>query len=540
VWEGHLDPVSWESLRSVLPDSIRERGESLGLAGTVSVPSLRIEQSGERTEVSGTVALSGIAVRPRGQRLGVSDAGGRIRIDPGGLTAESLTGKLGEDAFTLSGRMEMGESPRARVSIETELSASTLGLLVPEPSALRVTGGSLALAVELRGSPGSRSVPEIWGDARIADLSGSWGELPVRDGEGRVRFSGRGAEILSSRLRVGRSDFVLTGSVDDVSRPQMRFSLESTHLDLDEILPPDRPGETSEEPGVMALPGSGTFHVETLIVRGVRAENVMGRAHLSLDGLELEDLRGSLYEGTVQGNLGLRPVSGGSRWRYEGEFRFTAVAARPLVTDWTGLGAMLEGDLSGRMALNGLSGAGWDVYRTMTLDGRVDLADGAFRNLPGLTALGETFRVEGASRDRWPFRTLALRLAMADGRVQVEDVHVVQTGVSWDLEGAIGLDGELGLRGTVRVEPDRVRLPASLAFLAPYLIEDDGLIPVDFVIGGLATAPEPKLDWEGLGRRATERARREEAKNLERKLEERVKDPDTLDKLKKILKGGGG
>jgi hypothetical protein len=538
VLEGGAAPVALESLKAWFPDSVRTGLEAWMVSGTLAIPSLRIEQTGEGSIATGVIELDRVFLLPPDVPVGVENAAGRIRFSPEGTVFEDVTGMLGEDTFTASGRLETGPPAVIRMKVATTLSAGTLSRLVPESAPVALAAGSVAVDIETAGSPAAREFPLVWGTVRIQGLAGSWRGLPLKEGGAAVRFSGREAALTDGRVRVGRSDIALAGTVANTLEPDMRFTLRSSMLDLNELFPEEK--DPSKEPGGMvALPGSGVVDVQTLVFRKLRASDVRGTMTLGWDGLVFDAIRASVYTGTVTGSLAVRPVDDGAFWRYTSDLRLDSVDALPLAAGWDALGGIFEGDLSGELALNGITGDA-DPLRGLSLTGVLQLTDGALRNLPGLSEMARTLNLKGVSRDRWPFQSLGMRVAVDQGRVLLEDVAMRQTAMGWALGGSIGFDGTLALKGTVRIDPKQVTLPTEIAFLTPFLTEGDGRIPVDFLVGGSTFAPSPTVDWENLGKRAAERAKQREGDKLQETLEKTIKDPDALNKLKKSLKIGGG
>jgi hypothetical protein len=550
VLEGGAAPVGLETLKPWFPDSVRTLLDAWMVSGTVAIPSLRVEQTREGSLASGVIALDRVFVLPPGLPVGVENASGRIRFSPEGTVFEAVTGTLGPDVFTASGGIETGPPAEIRLKLATTVSAETLARAIPASAPLQLAAGRVAVDVEAAASPAAREMPRAWGTVSLAGLSGSWRGLPLREGAAAVRFEGRKAALSGGRVRVGRSDVAISGTVEDTRDPDMRFTLTSSLLDLNELFPEEKdPGK--EPGGMVALPGTGSVAVETLVFRKLRATGLRSAMTLSREGLFFSDLRAALYNGTVRGGIAVRPVDDGSRWRYESDLRVDGVDALPLASGWDALGGFLEGKLSGDLSLHGIAGEA-DPLRTFSLAGEITVNDGALRNLPGLSEMAATLNLKGVSRDRWPFRSLGMRLAVEEGRVLLENAALRQAAMGWDLGGSIGFDGSLALKGTVRIDPRQITVPGQFSLLVPAMTDKDGRIPLDFLVGGSTLSPAPKVDWQSLGKRAqenvTEKAK-ENVKNALRKspvdslgksLADSLRNANPLKKLKNPLKIGGG
>ena len=224
------------------------------------------------------------------------------------------------------------------------------------------------------------------------------------------------------------------------------------------------------------------------------------------------------------------PTETSGIWRYEGGFDFDHVQAASLILGWNPAGALVEGDLGGRLDLSGKAGQDLDPRRSFRLDGNLDVTEGALVNFSGMAALGSALRIKGIDSRRWPFKTLGLRFRIEDGNLVLETMRMDQAGIGWTMTGRIGMAGELDLSGTANLDPERITLPQHIAFLAPNMVEENGRIPVDFRVGGTLENPLPVLDLKALTERATNRMKKKEGENLEKKLEDTFK--------KKVLGGG--
>jgi hypothetical protein len=291
---------------------------------------------------------------------------------------------------------------------------------------------------------------------------------------------------------------------------------------------------------MIGLPGEGTVDIGTLQMKGQRIDAVHADARVDRDGVKLRNLSGKLQGGDVEGGIDFAPRAGREVWGYQGTLKAKGVGVGPLLSTWIPGAQILEGTLEGSVDLSGEAGSGVDPRRALNLLGDVRLADGAFRELPGLASLSQFVQVPELVSNRWPFQSLATHFTVREGALVLEGLKLVQAGLDWQLSGRIGIDGTLALSGTLRALPDRLKFPAQIAFLAPYLAEPDGRIPVNFRLDGQALAPRVTLDWDAAAQRASERLKAQESEKLKRGVEEQAKDPETIKKLKQLLGGKKG
>jgi hypothetical protein len=255
----------------------------------------------------------------------------------------------------------------------------------------------------------------------------------------------------------------------------------------------------------------------------------------------VESLEGRLYDGLLEGRLVFEKRPGEKAWGYRGEVEATGVSLERVLGAWRPReAAVLLGKATSHVTFAGDWQRGVTSWSTVNAEGNVDVREGGFRGFPGLTDLARALGVAREESAGWGFRDLAASFRLREGRVLLPRLAWRQEGLDWSIEGSAGLDATLSLTGTVTADPRRVKLPSHVAPLAPYLAGSDGRIPVPFRVEGALTMPQISVDWEALAARAAERVRGKEALRLEEELKKKVKDPETLERLKKLLGGRGG
>lgn len=561
-WSGRLTgtvaPMQWAALQRWLPDTLTAGLHGMAVEGTLGLPELTVETAGT-TRTSGILALSGVAVRAPQAPLGLTGFSGRVRFEPGRIALESAEGKVGDDTVRLSGQVEGGMQGTFTATVDTRLSAANLARLLPAGAPLGLQSGQTTVDVTASGTLPLAGLPDLSGTVGLSDLQGTFGDLPLRSGNGRVRFHGRGATVETLGAELGRSDFQVHGEIENLAEPWFRFDLTSRRLDLNQLMPEEKPGSgnaaAAEPPPAVGLPGEGTVSIAELEIRKLSVQDARAKVHLDLDGVVLSDMKGQAYGGAVTGNLAFRPAGEAGRWRYDGELHLAGVGTGPLLTAWTGLGNLLQGGVSGTLKLAGEAGRGIDPRSLLDLDGDLSMRDGALKNLPSLAQIGHTFGVSQLTGPLWPFRGMDLRFQVKHGVVQVQGLSFNQPGLAWSLGGSVGLDGKLGLKGVIRADPKKVKWPAGIDRVAADLTESDGRVPIPFTLGGTLADPVPHPDMQALEQQAAEKALQKKLKALPDTTAKKIMDflkkpgneqekslPDTaIKKLKNILgKRGGG
>jgi hypothetical protein len=542
-----VDPVTWKDVRELIPPDSLKKIEGMEIDGRFELPEIEIETraASEKSFVSGRLAFSDVLLKAPDAPLGFSRGKGNVRFSPGTIVLEDGEGLLGKDAVNFSARIEGEATKRMDLSVASRLDAQNLSRLLPEGSEFALERGVIALDLSTSGDLPIQleRLPAIRGSIRLEDIAGTYGHLPVA-GKGKLRFLGAGATVEELKGTLGASDFSVTGTVPDLRNPKLDFSLLSRTLDLNELFPESEREETApssakeQEGKAVGIPASGSIHVEKLRMKKMEMTNLRGRVDVGLDGIALNEIRADAHGGTVKGDLRLLPAEDGRTWTYAGHLDLDGIGVGPVLSSWTKLAGRIEGRTDGQIDLSGQTAPGSDPARDLSLDAWLKVRDGAFINMRGLDELGKALRIKEAIGERWPFRDLWAVIVMREGRLGVDTLRVFQKQAEWKLAGSIGLDGSLDIRGTMFAQPSYITLPPEAQMVAPYLQNEKGEIPIDFMIAGLLKSPNVTLDWTAILSRATEKAKQEEPGKLKDLIKETLKDPDTLDKLKKLWGGG--
>ncbi len=542
--EGRVEPVGWDAIRAILPEEDLAALAGADLDGRFALPGFRIEhtEAGEN-RVSGRLVFSEVSLKAPSAPLGLTGAEGRVDFAPGVVAMEKAKGRLGDHGISISARLEGTPPSRIEVSVATRIDGATLAGLLPASVPLTLTAGTVDLDLSAAGPfpVAPARLPELTGTVDLAGFAGTYREIPIGKGRGRLRFAGHAVEVRDFGASLGRSDFAVNGTMADLARPDLHFTLNSDRLDLNELFPEAAAsGDTAGSAPPVGVPGTGTVRVGSLRFRETELREVTAKVTAGLDGVRAEDIAAELYGGAATGRVALAPVEDGRAWRYEGRVALKGVQVGNVLADWTPLGKRVEGTASAAMTFSGREGPGADPLRALELSGTTDVGQGAILNVPALRSLATYLDLKEAAGDRWPFRNLAAAFAVKDGRLILDTLRVAQTGLGWALGGTVGLDGTLALSGILLADPARIDLPSEFQLLAPYVAQADGRIPVDFKLTGEAASPVVSVDWDALARRATEKARTDEREKLQKELEKSITDPQALDKLKKLLGGKKG
>lgn len=268
---------------------------------------------------------------------------------------------------------------------------------------------------------------------------------------GIVAFEHAGAKTsLSTRdFQLDRQPLSLSAGVDrSGSRPKVDFAFKAASLDVDRLLPKERAGPPKASPQTGRTPPPAASGLD---VRGVVDVGALKAARLHLrdvhagivmkgNTLEVDPLRLSLYQGSLQGSLstGLEPGPGrplSVKARAEG------VQLEPLLKDLTG-----KARITGRAGLTAaLTAKGDDQAQVLSsLNGRFAFAlrDGTIPGVdlsPGAFSTPEKVAAQGSGQGGTRYESIGGSFAVANGVASGNDMRAVVPPHRVDGQGQVNL-----------------------------------------------------------------------------------------------------
>ncbi len=201
---GHasLDFRDWNVQKLVPPDTPRLLSDlSTALQGKLEIDGMFAEPSNLRLRAE----LDGARLKIRGYEFRNS---GRIRFTVANRRLQVEEAKIVGDGsdFTLGGVIPVGEDYGLDLRLAGDLNLAVLDRIVEK---LRVSGSS---RLDVRAS-GSRSDPEVIGQANLTGAQFDYGDLPfnLTSVQGRVAFSRNIARLESVRGNMATGSFEITG-----------------------------------------------------------------------------------------------------------------------------------------------------------------------------------------------------------------------------------------------------------------------------------------------------------------------------------------
>jgi uncharacterized protein involved in outer membrane biogenesis len=433
----------------------------------------------ERAELSGTVDLARGGVTAPALPVPVHDLAGTIRLAGGNATLEKLSGSLGRSSFSASGVVENAASPAPRIRLEGRSALLDLVELAPPP-ARGTAAGAAAPAGE--GAPLIPPLPPV--DATIHLVVDSLLTVggALSDVELTMKLAGGKAHVETA---VAHATF---GTV----------AMTSLRADL------DVEGQTAR----------GTFMSPRVEAQRVPLTRVRGEIDLGEDKvLHVQNVAAGLWTGTVQGDATVDLSVPGDP-AFSIRTSATGVEANDVVSTLTPAKDLLHGTLNLRSSFAGRGTDPAAIAAGLTGSGDFEATAGRIEKTPAVAQVWNALQFGG--RSSIPFKDLASKFAVRDGRLVTDNVVVDSGDALWKLSGAAAFDGTLDYDLEVELgeqlsEHYRRQIGGQLGSL---LANTEGNLVLNLEIRGPAAKPRVTVDEQKL----LERAKQNAADALQRKL----------------------
>lgn len=356
-------------------------------------------------------------------------------VDKSGQTLrfERFDARLAEARIQASGALDLAGGDSALEFRMLPVDLEKLASSVPALPAEKMKGGKLSMTMRLKGDPSRTETLEV----SVPDLD----------------------------LALGRSDLRASVTVKNLATPDIVAHVRSRFLDVDEWMPADAEeakekdgGERQDAPSLKAIKAVATFEIQKALVTGRTLEDLQGRLVVRDGVIHVEEARFGVYDGTVR--------AAGTQiefWNAHTPFKARLVVqnvnvaqlaagefdTRDLISGRANFDLSLDGEGFDRESLEESLSGGWSLS---LVQGRFSGADiskavlGDLGDLPGLQP--KRMASDGQLRD------LITSFEVENGRMNLrKPLTLALDGNRMELDGAVGLGGELFLNGTYWVSP---------------------------------------------------------------------------------------
>jgi hypothetical protein len=518
--------------------------QDVGAAGRLSL-SLAVQGpvgDGSKPRVNGTLQLNGVSAS-YGEYGGVlSDGSGELRFDLESASLPAFSGELLGKPFELgltvsdfetrqvdgrlSGEVDLGRLAQLREGATPMEGAARFDLSFAgpgqQPERLRLSG-----PIELSGvsyQSESLAVPARIASATIR-LTGSGvaaDAIPVRLGESDLNISFDGPDLLSYALSRGAS----------AATPHVEFAVTSRRLDMSEIMATDTsgpgysdlltarlagrqlegrdPGELAREryaktPPIPPISANGRVQIAELLNPPTRAQNISFNVVVRNGVLQVRDLAGGVYGGTMNGALTLDFSRGQPPFGLDYDLRLSGGQAGDFVQRWTRLGRAMSGIVDFNVSGSTTIDEGFlPAPDAIDARGSASFKGGRFQDFGLVNALAGQLKLDATRLSG--FSDLGGPFEIAAGNFLVQDWNFAGTDLKGVVGGSAGLGGSLDLNLDLELPMETLRRAGLiegggggvLGNLLGQLTGGDDAIQVAVGIGGTMSRPALELDSDAL------------------------------------------
>ncbi|MFH0777950.1 MAG: AsmA-like C-terminal region-containing protein [Candidatus Eisenbacteria bacterium] len=419
------------------------------------------------------------------------------------LDVDRLLVRVSELPVELRGSVAMSEQPPEMeivVSVENASAGTLLSLLPPE-SAKKTAGvkvrGELDLKAEIEGTAKS---PRVRGEFMFVNGAASAPGMSVERLEARGRFDANSVDIQRINAKIGSSEFLITGRVEDLKRRLVSLEVTSPHVNLEELLLASgqsglgpRGSSGQQQPGLAPLPATGTagLRIDRLVLKQFVAEGLNARVSFNEDSIAVKEISMRALGGSCVGR-GEVVLARREAPTYEGTFSASDIHVSELLRTFTPLKEFMRGNTSVEVSLNGKLAKGSAPTASLSAAGSLQTSRAAAIASPLVASLAGWVGLE--KKKEYEIRDFATPFRVEGGRIIVPRCALVERSSTWEFSGSLGLDGTLEHLVTVTLSRDYSQKVNSLKGLDQLVKDDEGRIVVDLIVGGTVKSPAVKWD----------------------------------------------
>ncbi|MGK0358797.1 MAG: hypothetical protein ACI9U2_001090 [Bradymonadia bacterium] len=468
---------------------------------------LNVNIAGTQSALKGTVKLGifGADLAVPGTTLRGT---GEVNVQIAGNPAGTLT--LAADTNLTSMGIISGDALNKPAGTPLELHAA----VVQSPGATKINNFNLKLGPLLVDGSATFAGPTMdvkasinrFEVAQLATILPALKDNPFAKARLGMRVAAKGNPSVPSSLSATLEDFTFAmgknalngkAEVSNLDAPRIRFDFTSPYFDLDSVLPAsgDEEAPASDAPPeipaiVKVIDAAGSLKVRSGIFGGLPFKNFVSTLTMKDGVLRFQALEFDAYDGhfsgaKTQANLGLAQPT------FDLKMALKNVNAGQMLADQTTLKREIEGRLSTDIAVSG-KGLVWaQMSKSLTGDLGLMLANGRVQSLNlekailGPLAQKVPFLSAKKIETGTAFKTLAGTFNIANGKMTLKKPMTLKSPRGdLSVDGAIGLDKSLDLRGTFEVTP------ALLRTVTGGKINLSKSIPIKLGLGGSITDPK--------------------------------------------------
>lgn len=527
-----IDTLDFTRLKTASPKLRTLLSKDFDLSGIFRAKNLRFKGTFNDMAVNGEIEGSQGALRygksfnkPAGVPLTLSTdarySGNKVAIRKSLLKLHTLE-------LASAGDVQLGENTALNLSIDSKpASLDGWEKLVPAIAQYQLRG-VMELQATVRGTVGKGAMPQVQGALTLKNVSAKPPDFPkpIENLDTTIKFTGQRADIRDMTLSLGKARIQLAAAVENFSPLKLTYKMSTP-----ELWPADYTAVLSEERKADVIRNFRSEGQLTSAGADMAYRGKVSSADGTLYNVAYKNLDAALSLADKVANIQhVRVQAMGGQVQLQGEYAFRdptprfSVASKSQSIDvrelYAALDAKAERDIRGRlnadMKLSG-SGKTWEEIKpNLRGQGQAEVLQGALLNfniaesaITGITGIpGLTNALSPSLRQKYPetftakdteFKELKALLEVADGRINVKDLHMSAAEFIVSGNGWADFNRRVDFRSTLSFSQ---RLSADLSQSAReirYILNQQGQLEIPFSLKGTLPNVKPKPDANYLG-----------------------------------------
>jgi uncharacterized protein involved in outer membrane biogenesis len=529
---------------------------ALSFQGTVDATNASMEQKGPDQKPT-FVKTAGVPAKAnvRGTFRPARTAGEGIEFEKIDIVLHSLTA-------TGSGRMVPFTGRKAlELALNVKTALKPWNELLPAMAPFALSGDATA-NVHVSGMPAPNAPAQITGTAHLKNVGASIKPMPkpVSDGEAKVAFTTKTANIDNATFRIGDSRFRMDCNVSSFKPMRAAYTVTSDEVKRLDVQAPAAGAKPVAKPEVFKqVVAKGTMQEtvpkvnENTIVISSKSGSVVNLDYADFNAdvkvtpnkTTIESYSAKAMGGTLSGSGSMEPKL--SKFDVSTKVENVNLAEYfkykvPNLTD------VLVGRLNADIKIAG-QGKDWAaLQKTLTGNGGALVLEGALLNvniaeeifssiksIPMVPAnLTDKMRARNPklfAEDKTLFENLSSKFSITNGRVQTTDLKLATSDFTLNGDGWFSFSKELGINSTLTLSQKIASDLVAEVPAAKYLLSSDGRIEVPLTLSGPVLKPAVRVDTAVMAAKFQKAMVAQGQKEIEKKVQTGVK--DLLDNLNK-------
>ncbi len=292
-------------------------------------------------------------------------------------------------------------------------------------------------------------------------------------------------------------------------------SVNSDYFNVNDFLPPEKKnGQKKGKKVELLLPKGVNVHItgniKRLILKKDKMERVRFRLKVDKKGIRLEDLKGNVYKGRIEGEVYIFKGSIKVKSKIKGKnLEFSEILK---------IHKFLPGEIKGKLDIR--TDASFDlenIFETLNAKNSVFVFKGEWRANPVLTKIADLLKINDLKRLK--FQKINARLEINRGWMNLNNFKIQGRNFLIVTTGRVSLKGNLDIKLKINFKGNLGEKLRRFSSLSKYFQNKKGDFELVFDIDGTYKNPKIKLDITDFQRKI----QKEIKKKVKKKIKEEIK-----------------